>query len=70
MKPVLEIIQIILSFLLIALIFLQATGENETRSNLLALASEKRGWDKILFNFTILIFVLFLISCVFQALAN
>lgn len=70
MKPALEIFQILLSFLLIALIFLQATGENESRSNLLAQAGEKRGWDKILFNFTIFVLILFLVSCVFQALAN
>jgi len=70
MKLTLEIIQIVLSLLLISLVFLQATGENEQKSNLLATASEKRGWDKIMFNFTILVLVLFIVSSIVQVVAK
>ncbi len=48
------------------MIFLQATGENDQKSNLLATNSGKRGWDKILFNLTIFTLVLFVISSVVQ----
>jgi protein translocase SecG subunit len=69
MKNTLVIIQIILSILLSALIFLQSNGDTESRSNILSLTTvEKRGWEKIMFNFTIFIIVIFLISSVIQTL--
>lgn len=68
MHIALKILQILLSLSLITLVFLQATGENENRSNLLATAGEKRGWEKILFNLTILVIFLFLCSSVIQSL--
>lgn len=69
MKTTLVIIQIILSILLSALIFLQSNGNTESRSNILSTTTvEKRGWEKIMFNFTIFIIVLFLISSVIQTL--
>ncbi|MDD2224860.1 MAG: preprotein translocase subunit SecG [Candidatus Shapirobacteria bacterium] len=69
MKTTLVIIQIILSILLSALIFLQSNGDTESRSNILSATTvEKRGWEKIMFNFTIFIIVLFLISSVIQTL--
>lgn len=70
MKNILEIIQIALSITLISLIFLQATGENENKSNLLATASQKRGWDKIIFNITIACLVLFVVTSLVQATIN
>ncbi|MCW1949213.1 MAG: preprotein translocase subunit SecG [Candidatus Shapirobacteria bacterium] len=69
MKTTLTIIQIILSIGLAALIFLQSNGESESRTNLMASSvPEKRGWEKIMFNFTIFIIVIFLISSVIQTL--
>lgn len=69
MKTTLVIIQIILSLLLSALIFLQSNGDTESRSNILSTTTvEKRGWEKIMFNFTIFIIVLFLVSSVIQTL--
>lgn len=70
MKITLEIFQILLSVVLISLIFLQATGENENRSNLLATASQKRGWDKIIFNTTIFCLVLFVATSILQTVLN
>jgi protein translocase SecG subunit len=67
MKTILTVIQIILSLLLAALIFLQSSGDSESRSNILsASVVEKRGWEKVVFNFTIVIVVLFLISSIIQ----
>ena len=69
MKNTLVIIQIILSVLLSALIFLQSNGDTESRSNILSTTTvEKRGWEKVMFNFTIFVIVLFLISSVIQTL--
>jgi protein translocase SecG subunit len=69
MKNTLVIIQIILSVLLSALIFLQSNGDTESRSNILSTTTvEKRGWEKVMFNFTIFIIILFLISSVIQTL--
>ncbi|MDD4136063.1 MAG: preprotein translocase subunit SecG [Candidatus Shapirobacteria bacterium] len=69
MKTTLVIIQIILSLLLSVLIFLQSNGDTESRSNILSTSTvEKRGWEKIMFNFTIFIITLFLISSVIQTL--
>ena len=69
MKNVLVIVQIILSILLSALIFLQSNGDTESRSNILSTTTvEKRGWEKVMFDFTIFIIVLFLISSIIQTL--
>lgn len=67
MKTTLAIIQIILSVTLSALIFLQAKGNNESNSNILSdTGSQKRGWEKFIFNLTIFITFLFLISSIIQ----
>jgi protein translocase SecG subunit len=69
MKNALIIIQILLSIILTILIFLQATGESEFKSNLLSpTENHKRGWEKIMFDFTILILIIFLISSIVQTL--
>lgn len=69
MKNTLIIIQIILSILLSVLIFLQSNGDTESRSNILSINTvEKRGWEKIMFNFTIFVIVIFLISSIVQIL--
>jgi protein translocase SecG subunit len=69
MKTTLVIIQIFLSILLSALIFLQSNGETESQSNILSTTTvEKRGWEKVMFNFTISIIFLFLISSIIQTL--
>jgi len=69
MKTVLLIIQIVLSLLLTVLIFLQSNGDTESRSNILSTTTvEKRGWEKIMFNFTIFIIAIFLISSIIQTL--
>jgi protein translocase SecG subunit len=69
MKTALTIIQIILSLALTVLIFLQANGDSESKSNLLsATVSEKRGWEKVLFNFTIFLLVVFIISSIIQTI--
>ncbi len=67
MKTTLIIIQIILSILLTVLIFLQSSGDTESQSNILSINTvEKRGWEKVMFNFTIFVVVLFLISSIIQ----
>lgn len=69
MKPTLVIIQIVLSILLSTLIFLQSNGDTESRSNILSTTTvEKRGWEKVMFNFTIFIIAIFLISSIIQTL--
>lgn len=69
MKTTLIIFQIILSLLLTALIFLQSNGDSDSRSAILSTVKfEKRGWEKVMFNLTIFIFVLFLISSIIQTL--
>ena len=69
MKTTLIIIQIVLSILLSTLIFLQSNGDTESQSNILSSTTvEKRGWEKIMFNFTIFIIALFLISSIIQTL--
>lgn len=69
MKTILTIIQIILSITLATLIFLQSNGDTESRTNLMSNSvPEKRGWEKVLFNFTIFITILFLISSIIQTL--
>jgi len=67
MKTALSVIQIILSIFLSALIFLQAKGANESNSNILpSNVGERRGWEKFIFNLTIFITILFLISSIVQ----
>lgn len=67
MKTALSAIQIILSVILSALIFLQAKGTNESNSNILSdTAGERRGWEKFIFNLTIFITILFLVSSIAQ----
>ncbi len=69
MKTTLVIVQIVLSILLSTLIFLQSNGDTESRSNILSTTTvEKRGWEKVMFNFTIFVIVVFLISSVIQTL--
>jgi protein translocase SecG subunit len=68
MKTTLVIIQIILSIILTFLIFLQTNGDSESRSNLMSQTPQKRGWEKIMFNLTIFIIVIFIASSVIQIL--
>lgn len=69
MKTTLTIIQIILSLILATLIFLQSNGDTESRSNIMSTTNmEKRGWEKVMFNFTIFVIVLFLISSIIQTI--
>ncbi len=67
MKTTLAIIQIILSLVLAALIFLQSNGDSESMS-MNSVTTEKRGWEKVIFNFTIFCIVLFIISSIAQTL--
>lgn len=67
MKTTLTIIQIILAVILSVLIFLQSSGETESNSNLLStVQTEKRGWEKIMFNFTIFVIIAFIVSSIVQ----
>jgi protein translocase SecG subunit len=69
MKTFLVIVQIVLSIILTVLIFLQSSGDTESRSNIMSTTNyEKRGWEKVTFNFTIFILILFLISSIIQTL--
>ncbi len=69
MKTILTIVQIVLSITLATLIFLQSNGDTESQTNLMNNSvPEKRGWEKVIFNFTIFIIVLFLISSIIQTL--
>ena len=69
MKTTLIIIQIILSLALATLIFFQSNGDTESRSNIMsAVSTEKRGWEKVMFNVTIFTIALFLISSIIQTL--
>ena len=67
MQTFLIITQIILSLLLTVLIFLQAPSDSDGRSNLMSTVNfEKRGWEKVMFNFTIVILIAFIISSLVQ----
>jgi protein translocase SecG subunit len=68
MKTTLIVIQIILSITLAILIFLQTNGDSESQSNLMSQAPQKRGWEKIMFNLTIFIIVIFIASSIIQTL--
>jgi len=67
MKTALIIVQIILSIILTALIFLQSNGDSESNS-ITSTNVQKRGWEKVVFDFTIFVVVLFLISSIIQTL--
>lgn len=66
MTTALTIIQIILCLLLSGLIFMQSKGGNENSNILSETVSQRRGWEKILFNLTLFTILLFLISSVIQ----
>jgi len=67
MKTALTVLQIVLSVILSILIFLQASNDSESRSNIMSSVSfEKRGWERIIFYVTIVVLVLFLISSIIQ----
>jgi len=68
-KNILSIIQIILSLLLIALVFLQANNSPDNKSNFISDTNvEKRGWEKITFVLTIVILAIFVLSSIIQIL--
>lgn len=68
MKTTLIIVQIVLSITLAALVFLQTNGDSESRSNLMSQPPQKRGWEKITFNLTIFVIIIFIISSIIQTL--
>lgn len=65
-KPIISLIQIILALLLIMLIVLQSkgTGLGSTFGGDMGFYGTKRGAEKMLFNLTIVIAVLFFISSI------
>jgi protein translocase SecG subunit len=68
MKTILIIVQIILSIILAILVFLQTNGDSESQSNIMSQSPEKRGWEKIMFNLTIFIIIIFVLSSIIQTL--
>ena len=68
MKTTLIIFQIIICISLSALIFLQSKGANENSNILSETSSQRRGWEKILFNLTLFTILLFLISSIVQSM--
>ncbi|HAP37852.1 preprotein translocase subunit SecG [Candidatus Shapirobacteria bacterium RIFOXYD1_FULL_38_32] len=69
MKITLNIIQIILAIALTALIFLQSSGNSESRSNILSpVTFEKRGWEKVMFIITIVVLILFVLLSLIQTI--
>lgn len=68
MTTALTIVQIILCLFLSGLIFMQSKGSNENNNILSETVSQRRGWEKILFNLTLFTILLFLISSVIQSL--
>jgi protein translocase SecG subunit len=68
MKTILIIVQIILSIILAILVFLQTNGDSESQSNIMSQPPEKRGWEKIMFNLTIFVIVVFIVSSIIQTL--
>jgi protein translocase SecG subunit len=69
MKTFLIVFQILLSLALIILIFLQSSDNNESRGNLFSTTNtQKRGWEKIIFTTTFMIFGLFIISSIIQTI--
>jgi protein translocase SecG subunit len=71
MSTIISIIQIILSVSLSVLIFLQAKGVNENSSNILSTTgTQRRGWEKAMFNLTVAVTVLFLLSSIVSLLVK
>jgi protein translocase SecG subunit len=69
MSAFLTVFQIIISLLVITLVFLQSSGESESRSNILSSVTfQKRGWEKVMFYITVIAVILFLISSIIQTL--
>ena len=69
MVTFLTVFQIFLSITIIVLVFLQPSNESESRSNILSSVTfEKRGWEKVMFNLTIISVILFLFSSIIQTL--
>lgn len=69
MKTILMFGQIILSLLVISLVFLQSGGDSESRQNILSTVRyEKRGWEKVTFNLTLVVLIIFLLSSIIQTL--
>lgn len=68
MNTVLIIFQIIICLVLSTLIFLQSKGSNENSNILSETTAQRRGWEKILFNLTLFIILLFLISSIVQSM--
>lgn len=69
MTLVLAIIQIILSVTITGLIFLQSNGDTESKSNILSTNTfQKRGWEKAVFSFTIVVIAVFLVSSIVQSI--
>jgi protein translocase SecG subunit len=68
MKTILIIVQIILSIILAILVFFQTNGDSESQSNIMSQPPEKRGWEKIMFNLTIFVIVVFIVSSIIQTL--
>jgi protein translocase SecG subunit len=66
-KTIFIFIQIALSLILIILIFLQPNQDGESRSNILSSSpTPKRGWERFIFQLTVFIFILFLLSSIIQ----
>lgn len=63
------IFHIILSLTLITLIFMQSKGSQENSNLLSNSIPERRGWEKAMFNLTLVIAALFLISSISQSLS-
>ena len=69
MKSILSVIQIILSILLIALVFLQTNNSGDNKSNFISDTNiEKRGWEKITFTLTLTVLAIFIVSSIIQIL--
>jgi len=68
-KTILNIIQILLSTLIIVLVFLQSSGQDDSRGNIITtIKFEKRGWEKTMFIITIIVIFLFLVSSIVQTI--
>jgi len=68
MKTALIIFQILICIALSILIFLQSKGSNENNNILSETTSQRRGWEKILFNLTLFTIFLFLVSSIIQSM--
>lgn len=68
-KTILYLFQIIISIVLTTLIFLQSSSDSDSRSNIISTTtSEKRGWEKVMFQATIFILCLFILSSIIQTI--